>query len=170
MTIDSAVFDIALAMLRATAGAISIAIAVVNFPQAMLITPHREWALVAVMVLGLGGLLMVLGLGGPIGPGLVAETLLVVVIVSSVAPGFWDVSGRLGYFPALRAMSNLTLGWIAIPEAVAAAIVAIIGNGTWSLDRVLDFSMPNSVRTVWFACVAVSGLLVPVVRALQAPK
>ncbi len=82
MTIDSAVFDTALAMLRATAGAISIAIAVVNFPRAMLITPHREWALIAVMVLGLGGLLMVLGLGGPIAPGLVAETLLVSCLVS----------------------------------------------------------------------------------------
>ena len=44
MTIDSAVFDVALAMLRATAGAISIAIAFNNLPRTMVITPHREWA------------------------------------------------------------------------------------------------------------------------------
>ena len=162
--------DVSLLVLRATTGAIAIATAVLSLDRALAIRPHPEWALGAVICEGVGGLLMVVGLGGPIGPGVVAEVLVVVALVSSAPDGLWDASGRLGHFPALRAMSRLESGWSAVPTAISAAVLAVIGNRAWSLDGVVGFKMPKTAIAVWFAYLAVSALLVVFVRVLQASK
>ena len=110
---------------------------------------------------------MLLGLGGPIGPGVVAEVLLVVAVVSSAPPGYWEVSGRLGYFPALRAMSQLARGPARFPIAAAATVIALLGNGTPSLDGILGIQLPNLVTTGWFAFLILSALLALIVRVYQ---
>lgn len=115
----------------------------------------------------IGGLLTLVGIGGPIGPGIVAEVLVVVAIVSSAPIGLWDASGRLGYFPALRAMSQLPHRWISIPVAVAASILAVVGNLEWSVDHALALRIPGSVQVAWFAFQILSVLAVIIVRVLQ---
>ena len=110
---------------------------------------------------------MILGFGGAIGPGLVAEVLLAVGVVSTAPQGLWDVSGRLGYFPALRAMSALGTGGAAVAIAIAAVAVAIIGNGAPSLDDLFDLHVPDAVRNGWFGFLIVSAALVVVVRVVQ---
>ncbi len=162
--------DLGLLILRATTGAIGIATAVLSLERALAISPHREWALGAVICEGVGGVLMFVGLGGPIGPGILAEVLVVVAVVSSAPDRLWDVSGRLGYFPALRAMSQLGSSWIAIPTAISAAALTVIGSRAWSLDGALGFKMPNGGKVVWFAYLVVSAVLVVLVRLLQASK
>jgi hypothetical protein len=134
----------------------------------MKIRPHRNWALMAIICEAIGGLLILVGLGGPIGPGLVAEVLVVLAIVSSVPTGLWDASGRLGYFPALRAMSQLPQRWYSIPVAAVAAILAVVGNLEWSVDTALGLTIPGSVQVAWFAFLILSALAVIIVRVLQA--
>ncbi|GAC1614997.1 MAG: hypothetical protein NVS9B1_24700 [Candidatus Dormibacteraceae bacterium] len=156
--------DCALPAVRAAIGAIALTTAVLNFKQAVLIRPHREWAFGALICQSVGGSLMLLGLAGPIGPGMVAEVTLVVAVVSSAPGGFWDISGRLGYFPALRAMSGLRSGRILFSAGVVAAAIAVIGNGAPSLDRALGLAVPGPAKAVWFAYLVVSALLVVLVR------
>lgn len=159
--------ELALAIVRVAVGAISMIDAALSLDRAMAIRPHRNWALGAIICEAMGGLLMLVGIGGPIGPGIVAEVLVVVAIVSSAPIGLWDASGRLGYFPALRAMSQLPQRWISIPVAVAAAIFAVVGNLDWSVDHALGLRLPGSVQVAWFAFVILSVLAVTIVRVLQ---
>jgi hypothetical protein len=161
------VSELALAIIRVTVGAISVIDAALSLDRAMAIRPHRNWALGAIIGEAMGGFLMLLGIGGPIGPGIVAEVLIVVAIVSSAPIGVWDASGRLGYFPALRAMSQFPRRWISIPVAVAAAILAIVGNLEWSVDHALGLRLPGSVQVAWFAFLILSVLAVAIVRVLQ---
>ena len=56
--------------------------------QSIGLRPGSFWALVVVLAEAGGGLLMVLGLGGPIGPGLVAADLVVAAIVGHWSQGF----------------------------------------------------------------------------------
>ncbi|GAC1646422.1 MAG: hypothetical protein NVS9B11_18340 [Candidatus Dormibacteraceae bacterium] len=157
----------ALAIVRVTVGAIVVANAAMSLRGAMAISPHREWALGAIICEAVGGLLMLVGIGGPIGPGIVAEVLVVVAIVSSAPIGLWDESGRLGYFPALRAMSQLPHIWILIPVAVTSAILAVGGNLEWSVDHALNLRIPRSVQVAWLAFLTLSVLAVISVRVLQ---
>jgi len=159
--------ELALAIVRVTVGAMSMIDAALSLDRAMVIRPHRNWALAAIVCEAIAGLLMVVGIGGPIGPGIVAEVLVVVAIVSSAPIGLWEASGRLGYFPALRAMSQLPRRWISIPVAVAAAILAIVGNLEWSVDHALGLRLPGSVQVAWFAFLILSVLAVAIVRVLQ---
>lgn len=159
----------ALAIVRVTVGAISVVDAALSLDRATVIRPHRNWALGAIICEAIAGLLMLVGLGGPIGPGIVAGVLVVVAIVSSAPIGLWDASGRLGYFPALRAMSQLPQRWFSIPVAVAAAILAVVGNLEWSVDHALGLRFPGSVRVAWFAFLILSVLAVVIVRVLQRP-
>lgn len=157
----------ALAIVRVTVGAFAVIDAVLSVDRAMVIHPHRNWALAAVICEAIGGLLTLVGIGGSIGPGIVAAVLVVVAIVSSAPIGMWNESGRLGYFPALRAMSQLPHSWISIPVAVAAAILAVVGNREWSVDHALGLRIPGSVQVAWFAYLIISVLAVFIVRVLQ---
>lgn len=119
--------------------------------------PGLWWALVATAAEAGGGLLMVLGLGGPLGPGVVAGDLVVVAIVAHVPQGFWAGGGKVGWeFP--------------VPMAAAGFAIALLGNGSWSLDGALGLSYPETLRWTWLGIVAVGVVLALGARAVFAPK
>ncbi len=119
--------------------------------------PGMFWALVAVLAEAGGGLLMVLGIGGPIGPGLVAGDLLVVTVVAHVPQGFWAGGGKVGWeFP--------------LPLAAAAFAVALLGNGGWSLDAALGLTFSDTLRWTWLALMAAGVVVALGAKAMLAPK
>lgn len=125
--------------------------------DSMGLKPGRLWALVAIAAEAGGGLLMVLGLGGPIGPAIVAGDLIVVAIVAHVPQGFWAGNGKVGWeFP--------------VPLAAGAFAGALLGNGGWSLDRAIGMTYPDAMLLPWLAIVAAGVILSLVIRALMAPK
>ena len=102
--------------------------------------PGLFWALIATAAEALGGLLMVLGLGGPLGPGVIAGDLLVVAIVAHAPQGFWAGGGKVGWeFP--------------VPLAAAGFAVALVGNGQWSLDGALGLTYAEGLRWLWLGIV-----------------
>jgi putative oxidoreductase len=130
---------------------------VANWFGSIGLRPGLLWALVATAAEALGGLLMVLGLGGPLGPGVVAGNLLVVAIVAHVPQGFWVAGGKVGWeFP--------------VPLAAAGFAVALLGNGNWSLDRALGLTYPDELRWLWLGLVAVGVALALGAKAIFAPK
>jgi putative oxidoreductase len=119
--------------------------------------PGLFWTYAAIGAEAGGGLLTVLGLGGPIGPGLLAADLLVVTIVAHWSQGFWAGGGKVGWeFP--------------LPLAAGALAIALAGNGTLSLDRLLGLSYPDWLLPAWLALMAIGALLALGARAMQAPK
>src|SRR5438445_9342015 len=125
--------------------------------NSMGLRPGIFWALVATLAEAGGGALMVLGLGGPIGPGLVAGDLVVVAIVAHWPQGFWAGGGKVGWeFP--------------VPLAAGGLAIALAGNGAWSLDRLLGLVYPDWLLPAWLVLVAVGVVLARGVRSLQAPQ
>ena len=119
--------------------------------------PGMFWALSAIGAEAGGGLLTVLGLGGPIGPGLLAADLTVVTIVAHWKQGFWAGGGKVGWeFP--------------VPLAAGALAIALAGNGSWSLDRLLGLVSPDWLLPAWLVLMAIGVLLALGVRSMQAPK
>jgi putative oxidoreductase len=119
--------------------------------------PGMLWALVAIAAEAGGGLLTIVGLGGPIGPGLLAADLLVVTIVAHWPQGFWAGGGKVGWeFP--------------LPLAAGALAIALAGNGSWSLDRLLGLAYPDWVLPAWLVVMAVGVLMALGLHSRQAPK
>jgi putative oxidoreductase len=125
--------------------------------NSMGLRPGTFWAYVAVLAEAGGGLLTVLGLGGPIGPAIVAADMVVVLVVAHWQQGFWAGGGKVGWeFP--------------LPVAAGALAIALAGNGSWSLDRLLDLRYPDWLLPAWLVVVAVGAALALAVRSMQAPK
>jgi putative oxidoreductase len=125
--------------------------------NSMGLRPGMFWAYVAVLAEAGGGLLTVLGLGGPIGPGVLAGDLVVVTIVAHWSQGFWAGGGKVGWeFP--------------LPLAAGGLAIALAGNGAWSLDRLLGLAYPDWLLPVWLVVVAVGVALALAMRSMQAPK
>jgi putative oxidoreductase len=82
-----------------------------------------------------GGLLTVLGLGGPIGPALIVMVMLVAIFSVHIAKGFAAANG--GY-----ELNTLY---------VAAALAAAFAPGAYTLDRVLGLSIGSSPAATWTA-------------------
>lgn len=119
--------------------------------------PGMFWALVVVAAEAGGGVLMALGLGGPIGPGLVFADLLVVTIVAHWAQGFWVAGGKAGWeFP--------------LPLAAAGLAVALVGNGAWSLDAALGLTYPAPFPALWVGLMLAGAVAALLARAVFAPK
>lgn len=119
--------------------------------------PGPFWALTAVAAEAGGGLLTVLGLGGPIGPAIVAADLVVVTIVAHWSQGFWAGGGKVGWeFPAAL--------------VAGAAGLALVGNGRWSLDALLGIGYPDWLLPAWAALMAIGVVLALGARAMFAPK
>ncbi len=117
--------------------------------------PGIFWAIVATAAEAGGGLFTVLGLGGPIGPGILAGDLLVVTIVAHWPQGFWAGGGKVGWeFP--------------VPLAAGALAIALIGNGAWSLDALLGLAYPGWLLVGWLALIVVGDVLVLASRAIFA--
>ena len=125
--------------------------------NSMGLRPGLFWAYAAALAEAGGGLLTVLGLGGPIGPGVMAADLVVVAVVAHWPQGFWAGGGKVGWeFP--------------VPLAAGALAIALSGNGAWSLDRLLGLVYPDWLLPAWLALMAVGALLALGVRSMQAPK
>jgi putative oxidoreductase len=125
--------------------------------NSMGLRPGLFWAYVAVLAEAGGGLLTVLGLGGPIGPGIVAADMVVVMFVAHWSQGFWAGGGKVGWeFP--------------LPIAAGALAIALAGNGALSLDRLLGLVYPDWLLPAWLILVAVGAVLALAVRSIRAPK
>ena len=119
--------------------------------------PGLFWAYVSALSEAGGGLLTVLGLGGAIGPALLAGDLVVVLIVAHWPQGFWAAGGKVGWeFP--------------LPIAAGALAIALAGNGAWSLDRLLGLAYPDWLLPAWLVVVAVGVVAALGIRSMQAPK
>lgn len=117
--------------------------------------PGQFWAWVSALGESLGGLLTVLGLGGPIGPGILAADLVVVTIIAHWPKGFWAQQGGIE-FPA--------------PLAAAAFAIALIGHGRWSLDAYFGIAYPEWLLPAWLALMAAGAALALVLHAMSAPR
>lgn len=113
--------------------------------------PGYVWATIVALAEAGGGLLTILGLGGPTGPTAIAANLAVAMLVVHWPKGFWITKGGIEF----------TLSLIA-----AAAALAVIGNGRWSLDSVLGIAMPSWFGPAWGALMA-AGLLVALALHLR---
>jgi putative oxidoreductase len=119
--------------------------------------PGVFWAWVAILAEAGGGLLTVLGLGGPIGPGVVAADLVVVTIVAHWNQGFWAGGGKVGWeFP--------------VPLAAGGLAIALAGNGAWSLDGMLGLTYPDWLLPAWLVLMVIGVLGALGVRSMQVPK
>lgn len=125
--------------------------------EGMGLRPGLFWALVAIAAEAGGGVLMVLGLGGPLGPAFLAGDMVVVTFVAHTPQGFWAGGGKVGWeFPA--------------PLAAAAFAVALLGNGAWSVDGLLGLTYSDAFRWIWIAVVAAGVVVALVEKAVLAPK
>jgi putative oxidoreductase len=119
--------------------------------------PGLFWALVAIAAEAGGGLLTVIGLGGPLGPALLAGDLLVVTIVAHVPQGFWAGGRKVGWeFP--------------LPLAATGFAIALLGNGGWSLDSVLGLTYSDQLRWLVLAIVAAGVVVSLGIKMAMAPK
>ena len=119
--------------------------------------PGIFWTYTTIVAEAGGGILTVLGLGGPIGPGLLFGDLIVVTLVAHWSQGFWAGSGRVGWeFP--------------VPLAAGALAIVLAGNGSWSVDRLLGLSYPDWLLPAWLGIMVAGALLALGVRSMQAPK
>lgn len=119
--------------------------------------PGLFWAYTSILAEAGGGILTVLGLGGPIGPGLLFGDLVVVIIVAHWPQGFWAGGGKVGWeFP--------------VPLAAGALAIALIGNGSWSVDRLLALAYPDWLLPAWLVLMLAGAILALGVRLTRAPK
>lgn len=117
--------------------------------------PGVFWAWVSIFAESLGGILVALGLFGPFPAAAVFADLVVVTIVAHVPKGFWSGNG----------------GWeFPVPLAAGALAVALIGNGAYSLDRILGLTYSETLVGLWRIAMAVGVALVFISRAMFAPK
>jgi putative oxidoreductase len=117
--------------------------------------PGMFWAWVAVLAEAGGGLLTILGLGGFIGPGVVAADLVVVTVIAHLPKGFWAAEG----------------GWeFPVPVAAGAFAVALIGNGRWSLDAILGLGYSDQLALAWAALLIVGVALAIILHTAFRPK
>jgi len=163
--------DVALLLLRVVIGGVVIPHGLLKFGvvgkggsipgvagwfNSMGLRPGIFWAYVAALAEAGGGLLTVVGLGGPIGPGVVAADLVVVLVVAHWNQGFWAGGGKVGWeFP--------------LPIAGGALAIALTGNGAWSLDRLLGLVYPDWLLPAWLVLMAVGVVLALGVRSMRGP-
>lgn len=92
--------------------------------------PPVFWAIAAILAEVGGSLLMIFGLGGPIGPGILFGDLVIVTLVAHWPYGFWASPKGVGVeFP--------------IPLTAGALALTLIGHGGWTLDAALGLSYPG---------------------------
>lgn len=114
--------------------------------ESMGFRPGRLFAAAAGLGELLGGLLIALGLGGPIGPMLVIATMVVAIITVHLSHGFF-VAGNGVEVPLLYA------GF--------AALFAFAGYGAYSLDAAFGWSAFWTPQLVWIGIIVgiAAGLL-----------
>lgn len=119
--------------------------------------PPMFWALTSIAAEIGGSLLMILGLGGPIGPGVVFGNMLIVTIVAHWPAGFWAGGGKQ--------MAGVEFP---IPITAGALALALIGTGGWSLDAALNLSYPGWLTPAWLLLMLIGDAALLAIRALRA--
>lgn len=118
--------------------------------------PPMFWALVSIVAEIGGSLLMILGLGGPIGPGIVFGDMVIVTIVAHWPAGFWAGGGK--QMPGVE---------FPIPVTAGALAVALIGNGGWSLDAALNLTYATELSWIWLALMLAGDVVLLAIRAAR---
>jgi putative oxidoreductase len=113
------------------------------------VKPEPLWAAVLVAAEVGGGALTALGFLGPVGPSLIVADMIVAAATVHWPNGFWNHRGGIEY--------SLTLG-------TAALSIALIGNGAWSIDRLIGLTMPDWLIQGWIAIVILGVVLAFVSR------
>lgn len=98
-----------------------------------------------------GGLLTALGLGGPIGPALIIVVMLVAILTVHLGHGFFTSKNGVE---------------LPLTNIAGALLIAVAGNGAYSLDALFGISGIWTVGTAWIAIGAavVLALLNAVIR------
>jgi putative oxidoreductase len=164
--IDSVNLDVGLLLVRVAAGGILIAHGLqklglfagpgftrfaAGFEEGPGFRPGVLWASAVVFAEFVGGLLIVLGFLGPIGPLVGAADMFVAAVVVHAPKGFWNKDG--GYeFPALLGLTAVAL--------------ALTGPGAWSVDGVLALKLPAWLPAVWAVAVFAGAILALAVSSL----
>ena len=116
--------------------------------------PSRPWTAAVVVAEIVGSALLILGLGGPIGPGLVAADLLVAIFVVHVPKGWWNANGGVEYVAVI---------------AASALAVALTGFGAFSLDSALNVTYPEWLLPAWLGLMVI-GVVVALVSRMRAAE
>jgi putative oxidoreductase len=125
-----------------------------GFINGMGFRPSRPWTAAVVVAEVVGSALLILGLGGPIGPGLVAADLLVAIVVVHVPKGWWNTNGGVEYVAVI---------------AASALAVALTGFGAFSLDAALNVTYPEWLLPAWLGLMAI-GVVVALVSRMRATE
>ncbi len=105
--------------------------------------PGPLFALAAGLGETAGGVLLVLGLGGPIGPAIVVMVMLVAIFSVHVSKGFLNQNG----------------GWeLPVLYLAGALALAFAGPGAYSLDRVFGIAVLSAESQVWYVLAAAAVL------------
>jgi putative oxidoreductase len=118
--------------------------------------PPMFWTAVTLAAEIGGTILMILGLGGPIGPGLVFGDMVIVTLVAHWPAGFWAGGGKQ------TAGVEFT-----IPLVAGALGVALIGNGGWSLDAALGLTYPDWLTPAWLVLMIAGDAALLAIRATR---
>lgn len=117
--------------------------------------PPMFWTFVSIAAEIGGGLLMIFGLGGPIGAGIVFGDLVIVTLVAHVPAGFWAGGGK-----------QLAGVEFPIPLTAGALAVALIGTGGWSLDAALGLTYPDWLLPGWLLLMLAGDAALLAIRAV----
>jgi putative oxidoreductase len=104
--------------------------------------PGRLFAFFAGLGEAGGGILMVLGLGGALGPAVIVMVMLVAIFAVHISKGFFITNG----------------GWELNAVYIASAVaLAYVGYGAYSLDSVLGFTLLSSPQ--WATILMIAALV-----------
>src|SRR6266508_6008546 len=120
--------------------------------------PPMFWALTAIVAEIGGSLLTILGLGGPIGPGLIFGDMVIVTLVAHWPAGFWAGGGK--QMAGVEFPIPLTAGGLAI---------ALIGNGGWSVDAAVGLTYPIELTWAWLGLMILGDIALLAIRAARRP-
>jgi putative oxidoreductase len=118
-------------------------------------SPPALWAVVVGMAETGGGLLMVLGFLGPVGPGLVAADLAVAIATIYRPHGFWNQDGGYEFVACL----------------VGAAVAnALLGHGSLSFDAALGLVTTDWFAPAWLGLMAIGAAAALLSRSSRPPR
>ncbi|HEX5013205.1 MAG TPA: DoxX family protein [Candidatus Limnocylindrales bacterium] len=116
--------------------------------------PGSLWIWPVVIAEVVGTVLILLGLGGPIGPGILAADLTVAAIGFHSPNGFWNANGGWSWISAL---------------AATAFSLALIGFGSYSLDSALNLTYPDILLPVWLIATFAVAVVALIVHRMNEP-
>ena len=108
------------------------------------VKPEPFWAGIVTLAEVGGGILILLGFLGPVGPWLIVADMIVAGVTIHWANGFWNSKGGIE-FPLALGAGALALG--------------LVGFGGWSLDGLFRFTVPDWIVQGWTGLVILGVLL-----------